>query len=73
MDRANTGLRSTLDSTHRQPKTRTSLQKIVQIIVESAFIYTIASAMAFGSYKSNAQYITSAFVSDSLIHLANES
>ncbi|PPQ97223.1 hypothetical protein CVT26_000749 [Gymnopilus dilepis] len=42
------------------PQRRTRFQRINHIIVQSALIYTCASIMAFGSYKSNAQYITSA-------------
>lgn len=72
MDRAVAGLSSTLastgspDGTYRQPKTRMRLQKVMQIIIESALIYTLASALAFVTivkYESNAQYITTAVAS----------
>ncbi|KAF8875868.1 hypothetical protein CPB84DRAFT_1853139 [Gymnopilus junonius] len=51
---------SSVDPNSNNRQRRTKFQRINQIIVQSALIYTSASIMAFASYKSNAQYITSA-------------
>ncbi|KDR66384.1 hypothetical protein GALMADRAFT_147976 [Galerina marginata CBS 339.88] len=47
-------------STHRDSVNGGRFRRLIRIIVDSALIYTAASTMAFASYKSNAQYITSA-------------